>query len=81
MVDPSTMPSKSKRKQLVVSSNESDNEPSSGLREILNEPERVYQCTRIRTGTIAPVNYSVLARGIEVRRILSLRDPRHLTFS
>ena len=65
MVIPSTTPSKSKRKQLAISSEESDVEPSSGLKEILIEPEGIYQCTRIRTGTIAPVDYNILARGIE----------------
>jgi len=39
----------------MVSSDESD-----------TEPEGVYQHTRTRTGAVAPVNYSALARGIEV---------------
>ena len=30
------------------------------------EPEGVYRHTRTRTGVIAPINYSALARGIEV---------------
>ena len=30
------------------------------------EPEEVYQHTRTRTGVVAPVDYSALARGIEV---------------
>jgi len=58
MVGPCTTPSKSKGKQLVVYSGESDDESSSGLKEIQNESEGVYQHTRIRTGTIALVNYS-----------------------
>ena len=49
------MASKSREKQLVVSSDESD-----------TEPEGVYRHTRTRTGAVAPVNYSALARGIEV---------------
>ena len=66
MVDPSTSPSKSKGKQTIVSSDESDDEPS-GLRELLTELEGVYQHTRTRTSTIAPVNFNALARGMEVR--------------
>ena len=61
MVGPSTSPSKSKGKQPIVSSNESDDEPS-GLRELQTEPEGVYQHTCTQTGTIARVNYSALAR-------------------
>jgi len=49
------MASRSRGKQPVVSSDESD-----------TEPEGVYRHTRIRTGAIAPINYSALARGIEV---------------
>jgi len=66
MVDLCTTPSKSKEKQLVVCSGESDDEPSSGLKEILSESEGVYWHARIRTGTIAMVNYNALARGIDV---------------
>jgi len=66
MVGPSTSPSKSNGKQPIVSSDEFDNEPSS-LRELLTEPEGVYQHTRNRTGTITPINYSALVWGIEVR--------------
>ena len=47
------------------SSEESDVELSLGLKEILIEPEGIYQCTQIRIGTIAPMDYNVLARGIE----------------
>jgi len=43
-----------------------DDEPSSSLKEILSELEGVYQHTRIQTGTIAPVDYNALVRGIEV---------------
>ena len=55
VVGPSTTPSKTKGKQLIVSSDESD-----------TEPEGVYWHTRTRTGIIAPVNFSALAQGIEV---------------
>ena len=41
MVGPSTTPSKSKGKQLVLSSEESDTKHSSGLKEILIEPEGI----------------------------------------
>jgi len=40
MVGPSTTPSKSKRKQLAISSEDSDAERSSGLKETLIEPEK-----------------------------------------
>jgi len=36
------------------------------LKEILIELERIYQGTRIQTGTITPVDYNALAMGIEV---------------
>ena len=49
------MASRSKEKQPVVNSGESD-----------TEPEGVYRHTRTRTGVIAPINYSALARGIKV---------------
>jgi len=65
MVSPSTTSSKSKRKQLSFSSEESDTECSSSLKEILVEPEEIYQHTRIRTGAVIPINYNSLARGIE----------------
>ena len=55
MVGLSTTPSKTKGKQPIVSSDESD-----------TEPEEVYQHTRTRTSTVTPINYSALARGIEV---------------
>jgi len=42
-------------KQPAVSSNKSD-----------MKPEGVYRHTRTRAGAIAPVDYSALARGIEV---------------
>ena len=53
MVGPSTTPSKTKGKQPIVSSDESD-----------IEPKGVYQHTRTRTGVIALVDYSTLAWGI-----------------
>jgi len=65
MVGPSTTPSKSKGKQLAINSEESDVEPSSGLKEILIESEGIYQHTWIRINTIAPVDYSALVRVIE----------------
>ena len=57
---PSTTPSKSKGKQLIVSSNESD-----------TELEGVYQHTHTPTGVVAPLDYSDLARGIEVSELRS----------
>jgi len=36
------------------------------LKDILVEPEVVYRHTQTRTGVIAPVDYSLLAREIEV---------------
>ena len=66
MVGPSIMSIKSKGKQPVVSSDESDNEPSSDLREILIKPEGLYQHAHIQMGAIISVNYSAMARGIEV---------------
>ena len=66
MVGPSFTPSKSKGKQLVVNSKESDADRSLGLKDALAEPEGVYRHTQTRTGTIAPVGYSLLARGIEM---------------
>jgi len=55
MVSPSTTPSKIKGKQPIISSDEFD-----------TEPKGVYQHTHTRTGVIIPVDYSALARGIEV---------------
>ena len=49
------MASRSREKQPAVSSDESD-----------TEPESVYRHTRTQTGAVAPINYSALARGIEV---------------
>ena len=49
------MASRSKGKQPSVSSEESD-----------TEPEGVYRNTRTRTGAMAPVDYSALAKGIDV---------------
>jgi len=49
------MASRSREKQPAVSSDESD-----------TEPEGVYQHTRTRTGAVAPINYSPLARDIKV---------------
>jgi len=57
MVGPSTTPRKAKEKQPLVNSDQSD-----------AEPEGVYQYTRTRTGTIALVNYSALAQGIELSK-------------
>jgi len=55
MVGPSTTPSRIKGKQPIVSFDDTD-----------TEPEGVYRHTHTRIGVIAPVDYSVLARGIEV---------------
>jgi len=55
VVGPSTTPSKTKGKQPIFSSDESD-----------TEPEGVYRHTRTLIGIIAPVDYSALTRGIEV---------------
>ena len=49
------MTSRSRGKQPAVSSDGSD-----------AEPEGVYRHTRTQTGVIPPINYSALARGIEV---------------
>jgi len=56
-MDPSTTLSRTKRKQAIVSSDESD-----------IEPEGVYRHTRTQTDVIALVDYSALARGIEVSK-------------
>jgi len=62
---PSTTPSKSKRKQLAFSSEESDTKRSSGLKDILIEPEKIYQHTRTRTGAVVPIDYNSLGlRGL-----------------
>ena len=66
IVGSSSTPSKSKGKQPVVSSEESDVDQSPYLKDILIEPEGIYWHTQTRTGAIAPVDYSLLARGIEV---------------
>jgi len=66
MVRLSSTPSKSKGKQLAVSSQESDVDQSPGLKDILIKPEGVYRHTQTRTGTIAPVDYNLSVRGIEV---------------
>jgi len=55
VVGPSITLSKTKGKQLIVSSDESD-----------IETEGVYRHTRTRTGVRAPVDYSALSQGIEV---------------
>ena len=63
---PSSTPTKSKGKQLVVSSEESDADQSPGLKDALAELEEVYRHTRTRMVTIALVDYSLLAWEIEV---------------
>ena len=65
MVCPSTMPSKSKGRQIALSSEELDVKCSSGLKEILIESERIYQRTRIQIGVITLVDYNAMAKGIE----------------
>jgi len=80
MVGPCATPSKSKGKQPVVYSGESDDESSSTLKEILNESE-VYQCTCIHTSTITLINYSALARGIDVNEVHpTIAESQPLTF-
>ena len=56
------MTNKSKRKQLAVSFEESNVDRSPVLKNILVESEDVYRHTQTRTETIAPVDYSLLAR-------------------
>jgi len=55
MVGPNTAPSKLKGKQLAFSSEESGTEHFSSLKEILIEPEGIYQHTWIQTGAIVPI--------------------------
>jgi len=52
--------------QWEATSSESEDEPSSGLKEILSKSEGVYQHTSIWTGTIIPLKYNALARGIDM---------------
>jgi len=66
MVSASITPSKSKEKQLALSSEESNVEYFSGLKKIPVETEEIYQSTRMRTGAIALVEYNALAWAIEV---------------
>ena len=66
MVRLSFTPTKSKGKQLAVSSEESDADQSPGLKDVLIEPEGVYRYTRICMKIITPVDYNLLARGVEV---------------
>jgi len=66
MVGSSFTPSKSKGKQLDVSSKVLDVDRSPGFKDILVKPEGVYRHTRTCTRTIALVDYSLLAREIEV---------------
>ena len=79
---PSSMPCKSKEKQLAVSSEESNADRSLVLKDVLVEPEGVYWHTRTRTGTITPVDYSLLAKEIEVNDEHSaIIESRSLNFS
>ena len=66
MVGPSSTSSKSKGKQLVVRLEESDADRSPDLKDVLVKPEGVYRHTRTHMATIALVDYSLLAREIEV---------------
>jgi len=66
MVRPSSTPSKSKGKQLAVNSEESDADRTPGLKDILVKSEGVYRHTQTCTGTISPVDYTLLAKGIKV---------------
>jgi len=65
MVGPSSTPIKSKGKQLVFSSGESNVDRSPSLKDALAEPEGLYRHTRTHTRIIALVDYSLLATGIE----------------
>ena len=65
MMGLSATPGNSKGKQLALSSEESDVECFSGLKELLIKPEGIYRRTRIRTETVSPINYNLLARRIE----------------
>ena len=56
---------KLKGKQLPFSFEESDTERSSGLKEILIEPEGIYLHTRIWTGVVVLIDNNSLAREIE----------------
>ena len=67
MVDPSATPRKSKGKQSAHSSEESDVEHSSGLKEIFAEPKKIYKHTRIGTGAIALIDYNILTKGIKAK--------------
>ena len=51
---------------MAISLEESDTDRSLGLKDALAEPEGVYQHTRTCLGMIAPIDCSLLARGIEV---------------
>ena len=66
MVGLSSTPTKSKGKKLVVISEKSDADRSPGLQDALIEPEGVYQHAWTRMGAIAPVDYNLLVRKIEV---------------
>jgi len=81
MVGPSTAPSKSNGKQLALSSEESDAEYSSSLKEILIEPEGIYRHTRIRTGAIAPIDYNNLAKVVKSNDEHSVIIESHLSNS
>ena len=65
MVGPSATPRKSKGKQPALSTEESDVEYSSGLKEILVEPKGIYRHIQIRIGVKAPIDYNNLAKKIE----------------
>ena len=65
MVGPSFTPSKYKGKQLTISSEESDADRSPGLKDALAEPEGVTTYLDPHRNN-RPINYSLLARGIEV---------------
>ena len=66
MVGLSSLPSKSKGKQPAVSSEKSDADRSLGSKDVLVEPEGIHRHTRTHTELITPIDYTLLARGIEV---------------
>ena len=68
MVRLSSTLSKSKGKQLAVSSEESDADRSPSLKDVLTKPEGVYRHTRIRIRAITLVDYNLLAREFKSER-------------
>ena len=57
---------KSAKKTPTPNSEESEDESSPGLRELLSKPEGVYLHTCMREGILKPVDYKHVASGIEI---------------